>query len=53
MEHDFIDKIKGIIEENLSDEKFGVSELAGEIGMSRSNLLARLKRQQSYLPASS
>ena len=44
MEHDFINKITGIIEENLSDEKFGVSELAGATGMSRSNLLRKIKK---------
>ncbi len=41
---DFIDKITAIIEENISDEKFGVSELASETGMSRSNLLRKVKK---------
>ncbi len=44
MENDFLNKITGIIEENLSDERFGVSELANEIGMSRSNLLRKVKK---------
>ena len=44
MENDFLNKITGIIEENLSNEKFGVSELASEIGMSRSNLLRKIKK---------
>lgn len=45
MEQDFIKKITGIIEENISDEQFGVSELAAAIGMSRSNLLRKIKKQ--------
>ncbi len=44
MENDFLNKITAIIEENLSDERFGVSELAHAIGMSRSNLLRRIKK---------
>ena len=44
MEKDFLDKITAIIEENLSDERFGVSELAHAIGMSRSNLLRKVKK---------
>jgi len=44
MDNDFLNKITGIIEENLSDERFGVSELAHEIGMSRSNLLRKIKK---------
>jgi TolB-like protein/AraC-like DNA-binding protein/Tfp pilus assembly protein PilF len=43
-ENDFLNKVKGIIEENISNEQFGVSELAREIGMSRSNLLRRIKK---------
>ena len=43
MENDFLIRITKIIEDNLSDESFGVSELAGEIGMSRSNLLRKIK----------
>jgi AraC-like DNA-binding protein len=41
---DFSGKITRIIEENLSNEQFGVSELAREIGMSRSNLLRKVKK---------
>ena len=44
MENDFLNKITTIIEENLSDERFGVSELANKIGMSRSNLLRKVKK---------
>lgn len=42
--NDFIEKITLIIEENISNEKFGVSELADSIGMSRSNLLRKVKK---------
>jgi TolB-like protein/AraC-like DNA-binding protein len=35
---DFLKKLKEIIESNLNNEQFGVSELAHEVGMSRSNL---------------
>ena len=45
MENDFINKVTEIIEENLSNEKFGVSELAHEMGMDRSNLLRKIKKQ--------
>lgn len=43
MENSFLNRITEIIEENLSDERFGVSELAREAGMSRSNLLRKVK----------
>jgi len=42
-ENDFLKKITAIIEENISNENFGVSELAREAGMSRSNLLRKVK----------
>ena len=45
MEEDFLNRMLKITEENLADEHFGVSELAREIGMSRSNLLRRVKKQ--------
>ena len=44
IENDFLNRITGIIKENISNEKFGVSELAREIGMSRSNLLRKVKK---------
>ena len=44
IDHDFLNKISTVIEENLSDERFGVSELAREINMSRSNLLRKVKK---------
>ena len=43
MENDFLKKITEITEDNLSDESFGVSELAHASGMSRSNLLRKVK----------
>jgi AraC-like DNA-binding protein len=43
-DNDFLGKINEIIEEHISNELFGVSELAREIGMSRSNLLRRIKK---------
>lgn len=42
--NDFLDKITGIIEENISNEQFGVSELAEATNMSRSNLLRKVKK---------
>jgi len=38
----FIKKLDEIIEANLTNEQFGVSQLASEMGMSRSNLHRRL-----------
>jgi len=44
MEREFLQKITAILERNLSNESFGVAELASETGMSRSNLLRRIKK---------
>ncbi|MDB4286049.1 helix-turn-helix domain-containing protein [bacterium] len=44
MRSDFIDKAKAIILENISNEQFGVSELAEVMNMSRSNLLRKTKK---------
>lgn len=44
MEVDFIDQAESIILENLSNEQFGVSELAEIMNMSRSNLLRKIKK---------
>jgi TolB-like protein/AraC-like DNA-binding protein/Tfp pilus assembly protein PilF len=44
MEDDFLNRITEIITENISNERFGVSELARETGMSRSNLLRKVKK---------
>ena len=40
----FIDKAEALIVENLSNEQFGVSELAGAMNMSRSSLLRNIKK---------
>ena len=41
----FIIEAEALILENLSDEQFGVSELADMMHMSRSNLLRKIKKQ--------
>lgn len=43
-EKEFLKKVSRKIEENISNEQFGVSELASSIGMSRSNLLRKIKK---------
>jgi len=43
-ESDFLNQLTQIIEDNISNEQFGVSELANKIGMSRSNLLRKIKK---------
>ena len=43
-ENDFLNQLTQIVEDNISNEQFGVSELANEIGMSRSNLLRKIKK---------
>ncbi len=40
----FIDQARDLVLENLSNEQFGVSELAGAMHMSRSNLLRKVKK---------
>ncbi|MFA9389964.1 MAG: helix-turn-helix domain-containing protein [Prolixibacteraceae bacterium] len=42
---DFIDKVEAVILENISNEQFGVSELAETMNMSRSSLLRKIKTQ--------
>src|SRR5665648_168564 len=42
---DFIDKAEAVILENISNEQFGVSELADAMNMSRSSLLRKIKTQ--------
>ena len=44
IDKDFLQKITEIIQDNISNEQFGVSELASEIRMSRSNLLRKVKK---------
>jgi TolB-like protein/AraC-like DNA-binding protein/tetratricopeptide (TPR) repeat protein len=40
----FITDLTSIVEENIENEQFGVSELADKAGMSRSNLLRKIKK---------
>lgn len=42
-DEEFMDKIIGIIQENISDENFNVERLAETMFMSRSNLLRKIK----------
>jgi TolB-like protein/AraC-like DNA-binding protein/Tfp pilus assembly protein PilF len=44
IENDFLSQVTAIVEKNISNEKFGVSELADEMNMSRSNLLRKVKK---------
>lgn len=43
-EQEFLEQITAIVREQLSNEQFGVSELASKAGMSRSNLLRKVKK---------
>ncbi len=43
MENTFIDKLRQIILDHIDDEKFGVSQLASEIGWSRSHTFKKVK----------
>ena len=45
LRNEFLTKLTSVIETHLSDEQFGVSELARKMGMSRSNLLRKVKSQ--------
>jgi len=40
----FLSELTTVIEKNISNDHFGVSELAAEMNMSRSNLLRRVKK---------
>lgn len=42
--NDFLSNAKAIVEEQISNEQFGVSELAEAMNMSRSNLLRKIKK---------
>lgn len=39
----FLDRVTSIVEAKISDEQFGVSELAKEVGLNRSKLYIRIK----------
>jgi len=43
-EKDFVSQITAVIGDNLSNEQFGVAELADKMNMSRSNLLRKVKK---------
>jgi len=43
-DQEFLSRITSVLEEHLEDSGFGVSELAREAGMSRSNLLRKVTR---------
>lgn len=47
----FLDKVKAIIKENVSDSSFGVEELAGIIGISRIHLNRKLKAEANASPS--
>ena len=51
VDNDFLKKATQKIEDNVGNEHFGVSELANELGMSRSNLLRKIKKN-THLSAS-
>lgn len=42
---DFLNELNAIVEKNISNEQFGVSELAEQMNMSRSNLLRKVKKE--------
>lgn len=44
IENEFLNQVTSIIEKNLPNEQFGVSELADAMNMSRSNLLRKIKK---------
>jgi TolB-like protein/AraC-like DNA-binding protein len=44
VENDFLIQLTSIVEKNIANEQFGVSELADEMNMSRSNLLRKVKK---------
>ncbi|MDJ1493183.1 helix-turn-helix domain-containing protein [Cytophagaceae bacterium DM2B3-1] len=44
IDNDFLHQITAVVEENISNEQFGVTELAEAMNMSRSNLLRKVKK---------
>lgn len=44
-ESEFLSQIRALVDRNISNEQFGVSELAEEMNMSRSNLLRKVKKE--------
>lgn len=43
-ENDFLNQLTAVVRKNISNAHFGVSELADEMNMSRSNLLRKVKK---------
>ncbi|MBS1681654.1 MAG: helix-turn-helix domain-containing protein [Bacteroidetes bacterium] len=43
--NDFVSRITSVMEQNIANEQFGVSELADALNMSRSNLLRKVKKE--------
>lgn len=43
-DHDFLTQVTAVVKDNLANERFGVSELADQMHMSRSNLLRRIRQ---------
>jgi YesN/AraC family two-component response regulator len=50
MEGEFITRIVDCIKKHLSEPEFGVEQLAGEIGFSRSQLYRKLRSLTGYVP---
>jgi TolB-like protein/AraC-like DNA-binding protein/Tfp pilus assembly protein PilF len=44
-DNDFLNQLNTIVEKNISNEQFGVTELADAMSMSRSNLLRKVKKE--------
>ena len=44
-DNNFLERLRKITEDNLKNSQFGVSELAREAGMSRSNLHRRIRKE--------
>lgn len=45
VDKDFLTRLTTVVNANLGDEHFGVSELAAQMNMSRSNLLRKVKKE--------
>jgi TolB-like protein/AraC-like DNA-binding protein/Tfp pilus assembly protein PilF len=45
IENDFLAQLTALVEKHIANEDFGVSELADEMHMSRSNLLRKVKKE--------
>ncbi|MGA9292484.1 MAG: hybrid sensor histidine kinase/response regulator transcription factor [Ignavibacteriaceae bacterium] len=50
IDQQFLEKMSGIIEKNMGDEKFGVDVLAEQIGISKRQLLRKLKALTDCTP---